>query len=193
MPFIGGAIGWFTNMLAIRMLFRPRQPIRLPLLPITCQGLLPKCKAELALNIGKAVEEELLPIDTLIKQLDNGDYQAGLVETIGTHIEERFIQSLPRLLPESLRKTFGRYGRDMVAVELPTLLDKLTEQVKNNLRTELRVGPLIEERIMQFDLGELEQLIIRVTHRELRHLELLGAALGFLIGMAQAALVLTIS
>ena len=28
MPLVGGAIGWVTNFLAIRMLFRPRLPRR---------------------------------------------------------------------------------------------------------------------------------------------------------------------
>lgn len=193
MPFIGGVIGWVTNMLAIRMMFRPRRPIKLPLLPITFQGLLPKCKAEMAANTAKAIEEELLPTDVLIELLENGNYQAELVEMVGGHVNERLSYSLPRVLPESLKTMLCQYVKDMVARELPPLFDKLMDQVKTKLETDLRVGPLIEERIMAFDLDELEQLILSVSHRELHHLEVLGGVLGFVIGIAQAALVFSLS
>jgi uncharacterized membrane protein YheB (UPF0754 family) len=193
MPFIGGAIGWLTNMLAIKMMFRPRRPVKLPLLPITFQGLLPKCKAELALNIGRAIEEELLPVEVLIEQLDNGGYRHELVQMVGNHVDQRLHQSLPRLLPETLKNTLGQYVKEIVSLELPPLFDKLMGQVKTKLETDFRVGPLIEERIMAFDLDQLEELVISVSHRELRHLEFLGGVLGFAIGIAQAALVLSLS
>ena len=193
MPFIGGVIGWVTNMLAIKMMFRPRRPIKVPLLPITFQGLLPKCKAELASNTGKAIEEELLPVEVLIEQLENGDYQEELVKMVGGHVNERLYRSLPRILPESLKTMLSQYVKDMVAQELPPLFDKLMDQIKTKLETNFRVGPLIEERIMAFDLDELEQLILSVSHRELHHLEVLGGVLGFVIGIAQAALVFSLS
>ena len=132
MPFIGGVIGWVTNMLAIKMMFRPRRPIKVPLLPITFQGLLPKCKAELASNTGKAIEEELLPVEVLIEQLENGDYQEELVKMVGGHVNERLYRSLPRVFPESLKTMLSQYVKDMVAQELPPLFDKLMDQIKTN-------------------------------------------------------------
>ena len=44
-PFLiaaGAIISWFTNVLAIKMLFRPIKTFRIPLLNITIQGLIPK-------------------------------------------------------------------------------------------------------------------------------------------------------
>ena len=193
MPLVGGMIGWLTNVVAIRMMFRPRRPIKLPLLPVTIQGLLPKCQAELALNIGKTIEEELLPIETLIDQFEHGAYEEELTTAVGVHVQERLYESLPRLLPESLKAPLVGFCKDMVSRELPPLLDKFIGQVKEKLRSELHIGPLVQTRIMEFDLDELEDLVVRVSHRELHHLELLGAVLGILIGLTQAALMLAVS
>ncbi|NLJ25058.1 MAG: DUF445 family protein [Firmicutes bacterium] len=193
MPLVGGIIGWLTNVVAIRMMFRPRGPIKLPLLPVTIQGLLPKCQAELALNIGKTIEEELLPVETLIDQFEHGAYEEELAAAVGVHVQERLCESLPRLLPESLKAALAGFFQDMVSRELPPLMDKLIGQVKEKVRSDLHIAPLIQTRIMEFDLEELEELVVNVSHRELRHLELLGAILGILIGLTQAALMLVVT
>jgi len=60
-PLIGAIIGYFTNWLAIKMLFRPYKAIRIAgrTLPFT-PGLLPREKDNLAISLGKTVSKELL-------------------------------------------------------------------------------------------------------------------------------------
>lgn len=65
-PVLGGIIGYITNDLAIKMLFRPRRAIyigtfRLPFTP----GLIPQQKARIAASVGSVVTHELLDADTL--------------------------------------------------------------------------------------------------------------------------------
>lgn len=59
-PIIGAVIGYFTNYIAVKMLFHPRNPITVGghTLPFT-PGIIPKRKAELGSAIGAAVQEEL--------------------------------------------------------------------------------------------------------------------------------------
>ncbi|NPV27094.1 MAG: DUF445 family protein [Firmicutes bacterium] len=47
-PLISALIGWLTNVIAIRLLFRPVEPIKLPLLNYELQGLIPRRQAEIA-------------------------------------------------------------------------------------------------------------------------------------------------
>jgi len=54
MPIIGFIIGYLTNYLAIKMLFRPRKKI------LGIQGVLPKRKAKLAKSIGE-ISPEIMP------------------------------------------------------------------------------------------------------------------------------------
>ena len=62
MPLVGGIIGWITNMIAIKMLFWPKQQI--PFLSWEFAGL-PK-HLELARSIGEIIERDLLPLDDLL-------------------------------------------------------------------------------------------------------------------------------
>lgn len=65
-PIIGAIIGYFTNWLAVKMLFRPYYPkkigkLRLPFTP----GIIPKRKPALAKAVGKAVGEQLFTKEDL--------------------------------------------------------------------------------------------------------------------------------
>lgn len=59
-PVIGGIIGYFTNYVAIKMLFHPREPVKIGkyTLPFT-PGIIPKRKNLLARAIGETVAEKV--------------------------------------------------------------------------------------------------------------------------------------
>ncbi len=44
---------------------------------------------------------------------------------------------------------------------------------------------MVEDKINELDLYELEEIIIRIAKKELKHIEFLGLVLGFLIGIVQ--------
>ncbi|MBS4210711.1 DUF445 family protein [Bacillus sp. FJAT-50079] len=76
MVFVGAVIGGFTNFLAIRMLFRPYQPIfigkwQLPFTP----GLIPKRHHELAKQMGKLVVEHLVTPESIQRKLKEEAFQ----------------------------------------------------------------------------------------------------------------------
>lgn len=82
-PLIGGAIGVFTNWLAVKMLFHPYKAVcigkfRLPFTP----GIIPKRKENLAHAVGKAVAEELLTEKELVKVVSAPEIKEGFLATI---------------------------------------------------------------------------------------------------------------
>jgi len=69
-PLVGGIIGYITNDLAIRMLFRPRKAMyigrfHIPFTP----GLIPRQQARIAKSIGDVVSTQLLNEETLRQTL----------------------------------------------------------------------------------------------------------------------------
>lgn len=61
--FVGALIGYCTNYIAIKMLFKPQKPIyvfgkKLPFTP----GVIPKNKSRIAAAVGKAVDKIFLQI-----------------------------------------------------------------------------------------------------------------------------------
>ena len=84
-PLLGAVIGYVTNAIAIRMLFRPLTEIRvlgipLPLTP----GIIPKQRAQLAESIGQMVSRELLTEEAVRRQLSSENFQARLEQNIDT-------------------------------------------------------------------------------------------------------------
>ncbi|MEO3112185.1 DUF445 domain-containing protein, partial [Turicibacter sanguinis] len=65
---VGALIGWITNIFAIKLLFRPIKPIKIPLTRFTIVGLIPKRKKEIAKNIGEVVANELISIRELMDE-----------------------------------------------------------------------------------------------------------------------------
>ena len=80
LPFIAAAIGWFTNFIAVRMIFRPHRRIKILGVPI--QGLLPKRKTEFAKSIGQTVEEHLISSDDIKKVLEDPKAKARIDENL---------------------------------------------------------------------------------------------------------------
>ena len=73
-PALGGIIGYITNDIAIRMLFRPRQAkyicgIHIPFTP----GIIPKEKGRIAEAVGGVISENLINKEVLEKYLLSED------------------------------------------------------------------------------------------------------------------------
>jgi len=88
-PLVGGIIGWFTNWLAIKMLFRPHAEkrlfgVRLPFTP----GILPRGRARLAVSIGDTVAAELFTPDVLRARLAAPEVSVALEKGIGEALSE---------------------------------------------------------------------------------------------------------
>ncbi len=103
-PVVGAFIGYLTNKVAIKMLFRPLNPwrifgLRLPLTP----GVIPAKRGELAVNIGEMVGEHLLTSKEIAQALANESFQNhlyGLIESRGSALLNRDLGPLASLIPK---------------------------------------------------------------------------------------------
>ena len=70
-PVISAFIGWFTNWIAIKMLFHPKEPKKI--FCITIQGIFPKRQQQFAEKLGKLVSQELLSFADIQQKLVHPD------------------------------------------------------------------------------------------------------------------------
>jgi len=82
-PLLGAVIGYVTNRIAIKMLFRPLNPkrlfgVRIPLTP----GVIPRNRYDLARTIARMVSEQLLSPQALREQLDTPEFRRNLASWI---------------------------------------------------------------------------------------------------------------
>lgn len=80
-PLIGAVIGYCTNYIAVKMLFRPLKEKKIGgfTLPFT-PGIIPKRKNDLAAAVGKAVGNSLLTEEDLTGMLLSGDVEDSVTE-----------------------------------------------------------------------------------------------------------------
>ena len=65
--------------------------------------------------------------------------------------------------------------------------DALADELGRALEKGFDVEKLVAEKVSQFPIERLEKLVLEVSARELRAIEVLGGVLGFLIGLVQVA------
>lgn len=186
LPCVAALIGWFTNFVAVRMIFRPRNPIRLGL--ITLQGVLPRRKQEFAESIGETVSEHLVNADDVKAMLERPDVSEGMeaavLERVDGFLEEK-LMSLNPMLAGFLKGPFLDKLKGSLVEEVNGLMEDGVDLMCEHLDENLDTKKLVEEKLVGFDMDKLEAIVLKVAKKELRTIEILGAVLGFFVGVIQ--------
>lgn len=178
-PVIGGIIGWSTNKLAIWMLFNPKKErrvfgIRIPLTP----GLIPRDQARIAKSLGVLVEEKLIDPEEIDYRITKEKVN-GKIRELMDRVVEKNMGRLAFLIPEAARYQ----AKKIMAPKISTLVkDELL-----NIISLINFREIVEDKVSNFPLGELEEAIKSVTKKHLSYITLLGGVLGFMIGLVQIA------
>ena len=191
MPIIAAIIGWFTNYLAVKMLFHPREKVRILFWDV--QGIFPKKHQVLAQRIGKLVAEDLLSvkdIQEILTQPDNiSKINQSIEDKIENYLTETFPEKYPTLAFFVSDKLKGRV-RDAMMKELETMGPEVMNETIENLESSLDIESFIKDRVSKFSLERMEQLIQGILASEFKFIEFVGGVLGFVIGSVQLAIVL---
>jgi len=189
MVLIGAMIGWMTNVVAIKLLFRPIKPIKLFLLPITIQGLMPKRQKDIAKSIGETVENELLNSEDILKQLFEKTDRAQIIEKMGDKIHKIAENKMPAMIPGPFKQMALQHIDKLIVDEGDNIIDSLEKEVSNHVENELDISHIVEEKINIFPFEQLEKIIIGLAKQELKHIEALGGVIGAIIGLFQGIIV----
>ena len=188
-PLVGALIGWATNWLAVKMLFRPHQPIGIG--PLRFQGVVPRRHQALAESIAETVQEELSSaedIAQLVQKLATSDQiRDRLKGRIDLLIEEQLLSFGPMVsafLPADLVDKI----RLRIEKEVFSFVEELGTDLQGTLGQQLDLKKKVRDRILAFELDQMERLVLRVAKKELRHIEFLGGVLGFIVGLVEAGL-----
>ncbi len=131
-PLVGAFIGYLTNRVAIRMLFRPLRgwyfgPFKIPMTP----GVIPSKRHELAVNIGEMVGEHLVTGDEINRALQKDEFQKHLrllIEAMAASLTKKELGSIRSIVPERYRSYLNIAHR--------TLTYRIKESIRFHLGTE---------------------------------------------------------
>lgn len=141
--------GYVGAWLAVRMLFRPRNPVKLLGITIFPQGMIPRHRDRMANAIGKAVGEELVSQETVLEELFEKDFLRRKINSVvDSYTEELLSQNYPSLieaLPSNLREP--------VLDAISSLQLKIGTHIQTVLKSEdtvQSIGSFVERRVDEF-------------------------------------------
>lgn len=193
MILISGAIGWITNWVAIKMLFRPHKEINFGLFKI--QGLIPKRRAEIGSGIANIIQNELISVKDVISNIDREEFSkrlnALIDEVLDKNLKKKVKEKFPFLqmfFTDKITKDVGNTIKDIIMGNQEKIFEIFSNYAEENIDFEV----IISDKISNFSLDKLEEIITFLAKKELKHIEVIGAILGMLIGAVQYLITLII-
>ena len=187
-PIIGAFIGWITNWVAIKMLFHPRKPIDLKI--YTLHGVFPKNKKNIATNLGKIVQKDLISFDDIKNRLQEPESMANFKDEISVHVERIIREKVESMTIAKvfISENFIQNLHQMAVEEIEMALPGVIERYINKIEEKVDIQEMVFEKVNNFSDEKLENLLLAITSKEFKFIEIVGAVLGFLIGIIQMLL-----
>lgn len=157
-PTVGALIGYLTNRIAIKMLFRPLRayhlgPLKVPMTP----GVIPAKRVELAENMGEVVGDHLLTSNEIGQALKNEVFQSHLYGLIKARIEsimDKDLGAINTIIPPKFL-VYLDIGQKTIGYQLKT---QVRGFVQSDTFTAI-VQRTVEERLHDFLQREIDTVV----------------------------------
>lgn len=190
-PVISAFIGWFTNWIAIKMLFHPRQPKTFA--GVTFQGIFPKRQRQFAEKLGRLVSTELLSFSDIESKITSPDNLKKVMPLVEGHVDHflntKLKEEMPMIGMLVGEKTLAMM-KEVFMREMEELFPIVMHNYINHLETDLDLEKIVIERVSTFSSDKLEAILNQIMQREFRFVEIIGGVLGFAIGIFQVIITL---
>jgi len=185
-PVISAFIGWFTNWIAIKMLFHPREPKKI--LGITFHGIFPKRQQQFAEKLGKLVSQELLSFSDIESKITNPENLEKIMPVVETHIDQflrvKLAEAMPMISMFIGEKTINQL-KEVFLTEMRTLFPVIMSNYMGKLQQELDLEKIVVSKVASFSSDKLENILNQIMAKEFKFVEIIGGVLGFIIGLLQ--------
>lgn len=180
-PLVAATIGYFTNWVAIWMLFRPHTEkrllgVRIPFTP----GLIPGRRLEMAERMGRAVAQHLITEEAVSSRLSSPGVRAKIEEVISGYLDELLEREwgpIETLIPEefqgewqkAIKALKGRLHSELEAIlHDPQTEALISEQIDSRLKIWLTqpLGEVVPKELLEKIPDQLEGWLERLTGDE---------------------------
>jgi uncharacterized membrane protein YheB (UPF0754 family) len=122
-------------------------------------------------------------VDHLQEKIDQ-IIQDKVPEYVGTFVDTEYTKIKGKPLGEIVSKLVSLYPQ--YPDKVWEFYTKIIEEKASDIIKEFNISQIVEDKINEFDLQELENLINEVAERELKALIYLGGGLGAIMGIVNA-------
>jgi uncharacterized membrane protein YheB (UPF0754 family) len=187
MPAFGLMVGWFTDWLALKMIFNPKRPVRI--FGFHIQGLFLKRRKEVAADYGALIADEIITPQKVIAAILNGPLSDRVLALVRHQVEYALNRSTGLVTPlVVLTVGSAKYNRmkRSIAAKVMARLPEAMSYLEDYARDSMDVRNLLIDKMQQLDELQFEALIRPAFEQDEWILITVGAALGFFMGEAQA-------
>ena len=186
---IGAMIGWITNYIAIKMLFRPYKEMNFLFFKI--QGLIPKRRSEIAISIADTVQKELISLKDITSSLNADELEEKMGTVIDKILEEKLESEITKKFPMLamfLSDEIISKIKSMIKTSILENKETIINMFTSYLEEKVDFKKIIIENVEAFSLEKLGEITYSLAKKELKHIEVIGAILGGIIGVFQFAI-----
>ncbi|MFM1969665.1 MAG: hypothetical protein RL152_1042 [Bacteroidota bacterium] len=190
-PFISAFIGWFTNWIAIKMLFHPKEPTKI--LFITFQGVFPKRQRQFAEKLGKMVSTELISFKEIEEKIVNPENIKKLMPFVEAKVDDFLRRKLSDAFPiisMFIGESTINQLKTIFMAELDIIFPEMIASYMKNLESQLDLEKIVTEKVYGFSSDKMEAILVQIMSKEFKFIEVIGAVLGFIIGLLQVGITL---
>ncbi|WP_101611032.1 DUF445 domain-containing protein [Amycolatopsis sp. BJA-103] len=192
LPLFGVGIGWFTDWIALKMIFLPREPKRFFGF-YTWQGVFQKRKDQVAADYGDMIAREIITIPNLLEAVLSGPKSDKLFTMITREVQRTIDTQASVVKPFVAMAVGSRKFQEMKQTAAAKAAARIPETIRHAegyAVNALDVRNTIVDRMRQLNPLEFEQLLRPAFRQDEWKLIAVGAVIGGLVGELQVLLLL---
>ena len=194
MPLFGGFTGWFTDWLALKMIFRPQQPTKYFFGLFEWQGLFLKRRKQVSAEYGALIADEILTPQAIMDSVLRGPLSDRLYAMVLKHVRKNVDEQAGLARPLVVFAVGGAKYQDMkkmTAEKLMAHLPKAFKSIESYTEGAMDVRNILVTKMQELSEDEFENLLRPAFQQDEWILIAVGAALGFLVGEMQVQIMLS--
>ena len=153
---IGAVIGYVTNYVAIKLLFRPYNPIKLGKFTIFPQGVIPREKKALAKKVGEVVKNYILSEEEIRKIITSKEVKDEIERFLDEKIENFTSKDITEFLTkEEIAEKFSKIIVKVVEEKFSMFASLVNEEMIKNIMLKLEIPIKVEDFIETDKIKEI--------------------------------------
>lgn len=186
LPLFGVLVGYFTNLLALKLIFRPLNPIKIGKLVI--QGMFIRRQKEVSTEYSKIVASKIITIENIFEYIIRGPGSEKLEKIVCKQIEYTINETaglLKSLVEISTGSQLFIHIRNIACFRFMQELPMNIRQVFGYAENALDLEHILRHKMIGLTPLEFESFLRPVFKEDETTLILIGALLGGLAGLLQ--------
>lgn len=191
MPFTYGFVGWFTNLVALKMTFYPIKFWGIYPPYLGWQGIIPRKAHKMASKSVDIITGRLLKIEEVFEKVEPEGIEKELrplvenmIQEITRDIVEEINPALWEVIPQNVREDMYKQAK----AQIPEAFRQIVFDLRNNILQVFDLKGMVLKKLSGDNVKLVVDMFQKVGGPEFRFIEMSGLYFGFLLGLVQIAI-----